>query len=142
MSSFKLKKELVGISAEAFEGRGFTVEMSWQDASGEYSEQVTLPADGQEVLGPELPVGTEVTFTELVAPPVSGYDWEGVSWSPETVTIAEGMNVLVTVTNTYVALGTTLPVTGAEVLWILVGGSTLIAGGIAIHLMTRTRRSH
>lgn len=78
----------------------FTLAYSY-DLDGEtVTDQLTLLADGTVVDGPQdLPVGTIVDFEEVDLPAVPGVEWGTPTISPEQVTIAEGANTLVSVTN-------------------------------------------
>ncbi|MFD4992485.1 DUF5979 domain-containing protein [Cellulosimicrobium cellulans] len=68
---------------------------------GPLSGTLTVLADGTVVDGPQdLPVGTVVTFTEINLPEVDGVVWGAPTFSPETVTIGDEENTLVTLTNT------------------------------------------
>ncbi|QJW35433.1 DUF5979 domain-containing protein [Cellulosimicrobium protaetiae] len=68
---------------------------------GELNGTLTVLAGGAVVDGPQdLPVGTIVTFTEVTPDPVDGVVWATPVVEPSTVTVGEGQNVLVTVTNT------------------------------------------
>ncbi|SEE46425.1 choice-of-anchor A family protein [Jiangella alba] len=80
----------------------FTLGYSYLDAGGEtVTGTLSLPADGSVVAGPQsLPVGTVVTFTEVNLPTVDGVEWGTPVVSPSSVTIADGQNAQVSVTNT------------------------------------------
>jgi choice-of-anchor A domain-containing protein len=68
---------------------------------GDLSGTLTVLAGGAVVDGPQdLPVGTTVTFTEVSPDPVDGVVWATPVVEPSTVTVGEGQNTLVTVTNT------------------------------------------
>lgn len=102
MGSFSLAKVLSGITAaEVPAGTTFTVVGSWSVGEARFSRTFNLDAAGAIVTGPQLPVGTVVTFSEVNVPQISGYTFEGVTFAPATVTIADGSVVAVTVTNTY-----------------------------------------
>src|SRR5690606_11067366 len=61
---------------------------------------VTVLADGTVADGPQdLPVGTVVTFEETVFPEVPGISWGAPVLDPSSVTVGDGTNTLVTVTN-------------------------------------------
>ncbi|WP_264029244.1 DUF5979 domain-containing protein [Cellulosimicrobium sp. SH8] len=68
---------------------------------GDLSGTLTVLAGGAVVDGPQdLPVGTTVTFTEVTPDPVDGVVWATPVVDPSTVTVGEGQDTLVTVTNT------------------------------------------
>ncbi|MGN7701999.1 DUF5979 domain-containing protein [Cellulosimicrobium sp. 22601] len=68
---------------------------------GPLTGTLTVLADGTVVDGPQdLPVGTVVTFTEINLPEVDGVVWGAPTFSPETVTVGDEENTLVTLTNT------------------------------------------
>lgn len=68
---------------------------------GPLTGALTLLADGTVVDGPQdLPVGTVVTFTEINLPELDGVVWGAPMFSPESVTVGDGANALVTLTNT------------------------------------------
>ncbi|MGM7422091.1 DUF5979 domain-containing protein [Cellulosimicrobium sp. CpK407] len=68
---------------------------------GDLTGTLTVLADGAVVDGPQdLPVGTTVTFMEVTPDPVDGVVWGTPVVEPSTVTVGEGQNTLVTVTNT------------------------------------------
>lgn len=68
---------------------------------GPLTGALTVLADGTVVDGPQdLPVGTVVTFTEINLPEVDGVVWGAPTFSPESVTVGDGANSLVTLTNT------------------------------------------
>lgn len=103
VGGFSLSKALAGTDATAFpDGTTFEVEASWVVDDQTVTQSFDLPADGTVVTGPQdLPVGAEVTFEEVAAPDVEGYDLTGVTFAPETVTVEAGGNPTVVATNTY-----------------------------------------
>jgi len=79
----------------------FTVEYSYELDGTTVTGSLTVLADGTPVDGPQnLPVGTVVTFTEVQLPEVEGVVWGAPSFSPSSVTVGDGENALVTLTNT------------------------------------------
>lgn len=137
---FSLNKALKGIDADKFPGDTFfEVTASWTIGGQQTSKSYQLPLDGSAVEGPQdLPEGTVVTFSEAKAPAVSGYQWEDVVFSPQSVTIADGQNLAVTATNTYSAGD--LPKTGAAAtMALLVGGLALVGAGLGAYFLVRRR---
>lgn len=80
----------------------FSVTASWDGGS----RVLELPVNGTAVQGPELPVGTVVTFTEATPPTVDGYTFEGVVFSPSSITIEDEKNPIIEATNTYTKVET------------------------------------
>ncbi|MGF0248106.1 DUF5979 domain-containing protein [Rhodococcus erythropolis] len=84
--TLRIAKQVGGEAAEAIgDDVEFTVEARWRDGV-EYRTQVLSVKQGQTTpLGVDLPVGTEVTFTETGRPDVDGVEWGTISWgtSPE-----------------------------------------------------------
>lgn len=84
--TLRIAKQVGGEAAEAVgDDVEFTVEARWRDGV-EYRTQVLSVKQGQTTpLGVDLPVGTEVTFTETGRPDVDGVEWGTISWgtSPE-----------------------------------------------------------
>lgn len=79
----------------------FTVAYSYEDADGEsVTETLTVVGDGEAVDSATLPAGTEVALSEVNLPEVEGAEWGEPVFDPETVTIADGDTVEVTLTNT------------------------------------------
>ena len=103
VGGFSLSKVLSGVDASVFpEGTTFGVTASWTQDGASKSQVFELPVDGSVVEGPQdLPVGTVVSFSEAKPPEVEGYSFEGVEFSPKSVTVADGGDAAVTATNTY-----------------------------------------
>ena len=86
-----------------------------------------------------------VSEDPLVAPPLAGfpqYQWSPATISPATVTLADGVTSLFTVTNTVFDPLDTLAFTGTEValpLWL--GGGALMLGFAAFTLAKRRRHA-
>lgn len=62
----------------------FTVRAEWRSEDGEefQSKNLIVQANGQPVsLDEDLPVGTEVRFTEIGTPAIDGVEWGSVTWS-------------------------------------------------------------
>ncbi|MCI1865333.1 MAG: DUF5979 domain-containing protein [Bifidobacterium sp.] len=100
---FSVRKALSGVDASAFpEGTVFSVTASWTQDGAQKSQDFQLKPDGTVVAGPQdLPVGTVVSFSEAKAPSADGYTFQNVKFSPESVTIGDGTDPVVTATNTY-----------------------------------------
>ncbi|UOQ58782.1 DUF5979 domain-containing protein [Leucobacter allii] len=64
------------------------------------SGTLELPASGETVDSPLLPVGAVLTLSERTPAPVDGAAWTGAQLSTDTVTIGRDEAVTVTVTNT------------------------------------------
>ncbi|NDO88709.1 DUF5979 domain-containing protein [Cellulosimicrobium composti] len=99
---FSVAKALTGEGASLVPAdTAFTVEYAYDLDGTPVTGTLTVLADGTVVDGPQnLPVGTVVTFTETNLPDVPGVVWGAPVFSPESVTVADGENVLVTLTNT------------------------------------------
>ncbi|WP_354508618.1 DUF5979 domain-containing protein [Oerskovia enterophila] len=99
---FSVAKELLGSAAGLVpEDTEFTVAYSYELDGQTQRGTLTVLADGTYVDGPQdLPVGTVVTFTEIDLPDVAGVVWGAPTFSPESVTISDGVDAQVTVTNT------------------------------------------
>src|SRR5690606_3718006 len=103
VGGFSLVKVLDGVSVGDFPSdASFEVEY-FLDGSSSAAGTVTVRADGTVVDGPQdLPVGTVVTFGEGTPTNTpAGFVWEGATFAPSSVEIADGQNVAVTVTNAY-----------------------------------------
>lgn len=74
------------------------------------SGTLTLPASGESVQSPKLPVGAVLTLSERTPEPVNGATWTGATLSADTITIGRDEAVQVTVTNTLT------PVTGGLII--------------------------
>lgn len=103
VGGFSLSKTLSGVEGSVFPGgTTFGVTASWTVDGVQKSQTFDLPVDGSVVEGPQdLPVETVVSFSEAKAPEVEGYSFTGVSFSPESVTVADGVDAKVVATNTY-----------------------------------------
>ncbi|MEV7962056.1 DUF5979 domain-containing protein [Oerskovia paurometabola] len=99
---FSLAKAVTGLAADKVPGATeFTVRYTYDLGGVTTTGTLAVTADGTVVDGPQnLPVGTVVTFTELAPPSLDGVVWGTPVFSPASVTIADGENTLVTVTNT------------------------------------------
>ncbi len=98
--TFSVAKELVGAPASLFPD-GFPVRASWEEDGQPLEELLILPADGTPVASStSLPVGTQVSITELDAATPEGYLLVDAQVDEEAFSIAADP-VHVTVTNTY-----------------------------------------
>lgn len=115
VGGFDLAKAYEGIDADQIPvDTTFQVKASWADADGNVVERAfDLPSSGDVVEGPrDLPVGTEVLFSEVVdsaVEGVDGYTWKGVSFTQSQIVVDEGEAALITATNTYEAEDGTPP---------------------------------
>ncbi|MFE4466958.1 DUF5979 domain-containing protein [Oerskovia sp. NPDC056781] len=99
---FSLAKAVEGLAADQVpDSTEFTVRYSYDLGGVAITGNLTVTADGAVVDGPQnLPVGTVVTFTEIDLPAVAGVVWGAPVFSPAQVTIADGEDAAVTLTNT------------------------------------------
>ncbi|ARU51142.1 hypothetical protein CBR64_06195 [Cellulosimicrobium cellulans] len=107
VGGFSLAKTVEGdLAGSVPPGTAFEVEWSATlpagfTYDGPLTGTLTVLADGTVVDGPQdLPVGTVVTFTEINLPEVDGVVWGAPTFAPETVTVGNEENTLVTLTNT------------------------------------------
>lgn len=70
---------------------------------------LVLPADGTVVSSGALPVGAQLTLSEVTPAPVDGATWEQPQLSTTTLTIGRDTDVRVTVTNTLTTTPTPTP---------------------------------
>jgi len=125
VGGFSLAKAVVGEASGLVPGdTEFTVEYSYELDGTPVTGTTTVLADGTPVDGPQnLPVGTVVTFTEVSLPTIGSVVWGAPVFSPETVTVEDGQNVEVTLTNT----ATDAPAGGFSVAKSLAGaGASLV----------------
>lgn len=105
---FRVHKVLDGIAVDDLpDGFTFTVNYTAELPGGETTTgTMELPADGTWVQPDELyPVGTVITFEEIPAGSVPGYEWLDPAISPSSVTITDDDEAVdVTVTNAATAL--------------------------------------
>ncbi len=121
---FSLRKAVTGTATGLVpEGTEFTVRYSYELAGVPTSGTATVLADGTVVNGPQnLPVGTEVTFGEINLPTIDGVVWGAPAFSPESLTIADGVDAQVAVTNTADAV--VVPVGGFSLRKVVEGAAT------------------
>ncbi|WP_291038311.1 DUF5979 domain-containing protein [Herbiconiux sp.] len=103
VGGFSLNKSLAGIDAGAFPADTTFSVVAWTRIDGVFDwSAFPVPADGSTVEGPQdLPIGTVVNFFEVDPPAAPGYEYTGVTFSPESVSIGQGENPTVTATNSY-----------------------------------------
>ena len=104
--TFSLRKELTRPTGEnLLEGETFTVRASWVEDGAAKTEDFELSGSGAALESSNrLPVGTVVSFEEVLMPETpEGWDFQGGTFSPETITITKNHTSAVVVTNTYVA---------------------------------------
>lgn len=78
--TLRLTKQVAGEAAESVGDAEFTVKASWQEGDSFRTKELTV-RDGQSTpLGVDLPVGTQVTFTEIGVPEIAGIDWGVPTW--------------------------------------------------------------
>lgn len=142
----------------------FTLAYSYELDGEPVAGELSLPADGTVVAGPQdLPVGTVVTFEEVDLPAIDGVEWGTPELSSSTVTIADGENVEVVVTNTAAPVTPTpepdtdtdtdgdgggsngtdggLADTGFDGLAPVVAGTLALLAGAALFVVARRRRA-
>ena len=99
LGSFSIDKALSGTGASLIDPATlFTVNYS---VDGGPSVPVQVSVDGAPVVVSGLPFGAVVTFTEDTPTAVAGATFNGVTFSPTTVTIGNGTTVAVIATNDY-----------------------------------------
>ncbi|MGC0367296.1 LPXTG-motif cell wall-anchored protein [Rhodococcus sp. 27YEA15] len=91
--TLRVAKQVSGEAAGAVgEGVEFGVQARWKDGVGYRTADLTVKQGEATPLGVDLPVGTEVTFTEIGRPDVAGVEWGTISWG----TSPDGESWLVT----------------------------------------------
>ncbi|MGX1855826.1 DUF5979 domain-containing protein [Dietzia sp. NPDC055340] len=81
--TLRLTKQISGEAAEAASDAEFTVEARWKDGTDYRTERLTVTPGESTPLGVDLPVGTEVTFTEVGLPEIAGVEWGDISWGTD-----------------------------------------------------------
>lgn len=102
--SFNIHKELEGEGAELIDPET-RFDVAYATSDGD-DGTLTILANGNSVDGPELPEGTEVTFTEVTPDDIDGVVFEGSSIAidgdeTDTLTIGDATTAEVILTNTY-----------------------------------------
>ncbi len=99
VGGFQIHKELTG-DGQSLVPAGASFEVKYYlDGSTAPAGTLTLDADGTVASVDGLAEGTVVTFAETVRPTVPGGTWGAATFSPGSVTVADGTVVAVTLTN-------------------------------------------
>ena len=82
--TMRITKAVEGEAAEAVpEDAEFTVKATWKSGT-EYESEILTVTQGQTTqLSKKLPVGTEITFTELDLPEIAGVEWGSITWGTD-----------------------------------------------------------
>lgn len=83
--TLRLTKQVGGEAAEATADAEFAVEARWKDGTEFRTTTLTVTQGESTPLGVDLPVGTEVTFTEVDRPEIPGVEWGDISWGTDPV---------------------------------------------------------
>ncbi|NMM91974.1 peptidase [Rhodococcus sp. SRB_17] len=79
--TLRILKQVSGEAADAISNNvEFTVEARWKDGADYRTKVLTVKKGVATPLGVDLPVGTEVTFTETGRTDVAGVEWGTISW--------------------------------------------------------------
>lgn len=82
--TLRLTKQISGEAAESVvDDEEFTVQARWREGTAFRTELLTITQGESTPLGVDLPVGTEVTFTEVGRPEISGVEWSGLEWGTD-----------------------------------------------------------
>lgn len=82
--TLRIAKQVGGEAAEAVgDDAEFTVQARWKDGAEYVTKDLTVRQGVATSLGVDLPVGTEVTFTETGRPEVAGVEWGTISWDTD-----------------------------------------------------------
>lgn len=82
--TLRIAKQISGEAAEAIgDDAEFTVEAGWKEGTNFRTEELTVRRGEATPLGFDLPVGTEVTFTETGRPDIDGVEWGTISWGTD-----------------------------------------------------------
>ncbi|WBT07823.1 DUF5979 domain-containing protein [Corynebacterium sp. SCR221107] len=82
--TMRVIKSVEGEAAEAVpEDVEFTVKATWKSGTEYKSETLTINQNEATALSEKLPVGTEITFTELELPEVEGVEWGNITWGTD-----------------------------------------------------------
>ena len=79
--TLRVAKAVTGEAADQIgDDAEFTVEARWNDGSEFQTRELTVTPGEATELGVDLPVGTEVTFTETGRPDIAGVEWGEITW--------------------------------------------------------------
>lgn len=82
--TLRIAKQVGGEAAEAVgDDAEFTVQARWKDGTEYVTKDLTVKQGAATSLGVDLPVGTEVTFTETGRPEIAGVEWGTISWGTD-----------------------------------------------------------
>ncbi|AMJ44210.1 DUF5979 domain-containing protein [Corynebacterium stationis] len=82
--TMRVIKAVEGEAGEAVpEELEFTVKATWKSGTEYKSETLTINQNEATALSEKLPVGTEITFTELELPEVEGVEWGNITWATD-----------------------------------------------------------
>lgn len=82
--TMRVIKAVEGEAEEAVpEELEFTVKATWKSGTEYKSETLTINQNEATALSEKLPVGTEITFTELELPEVEGVEWGNITWGTD-----------------------------------------------------------
>lgn len=82
--TMRVIKAVEGEAGEAVpEELEFTVKATWKSGTEYKSETLTINQNEATTLSEKLPVGTEITFTELELPEVEGVEWGNITWATD-----------------------------------------------------------
>ena len=82
--TMRVIKSVEGEAAEAVpEDVEFTVKATWKSGTEYKSETLTINQNDATALSEKLPVGTEITFTELELPEIEGVEWGNITWGTD-----------------------------------------------------------
>ncbi|MCA1006815.1 DUF5979 domain-containing protein [Rhodococcus hoagii] len=81
--TLRITKQVSGEAAEAVGDEAFTVEARWQDGTEFRFKELTVKQGESTPLGVDIPVGTQVTFTEKGRPGIDRVEWGTTSWGTD-----------------------------------------------------------
>ncbi|MGB6246688.1 DUF5979 domain-containing protein [Gordonia sp. (in: high G+C Gram-positive bacteria)] len=82
--TLQIVKQVTGEAADKVgDGVEFKVLARWKDGADYRSKELTVKQGVSTPLGVDLPIGTEVTFSEIDRPQVEGVEWGQISWGTE-----------------------------------------------------------
>ena len=148
VGGFSIHKVVTGKSSDRVPAdTTFTVAYEYTQGEQVVTGTFELRADGTFVDGPQgLPHGTVVTLREVDLPEIVGVDWGTPvftvgSQKVTSVTVAGGVSVGVTLTNTATSDDEDLAWTGANSAMVAGLGALLVLGGGMLLVLTRRRRN-